>query len=190
MLLQTQDLSRDLLEQVLSRLKLSDRPAPTLDGLQTLYAAWCRKVPFDNVQKLIHLHVHTQGPLPGDDPAEFLTAWLTYGTEGPVGPATEHCTPSWCRWVLVRRVGLAPCSWPLRRHRTTARCWSPVRRPAMSSMPRSYTAPRCPSTSPPPQVSPIQRGVSTAASVRAPGISDGDLSIDLPGWTVALNRCR
>jgi len=82
MSLQTQGLSRDLLEQVLSRLGLSDRPAPTLDGLQTLYAAWCRKVPFDNVRKLIHLHDHTPGPLPGDDPAEFLTAWLTYGTGG------------------------------------------------------------------------------------------------------------
>jgi hypothetical protein len=38
----------DLLEQVLSRLGLSERPEPTLDGLQTLYAAWCRKVPFDS----------------------------------------------------------------------------------------------------------------------------------------------
>ena len=91
---QTQGLSRDLLEQVLSRLGLSDRPAPTLDGLQTLYAAWCRKVPFDNVRKLIYLHDHTPGPLPGDDPAEFLTAWLTYGTGGPARPAMGHCTPS------------------------------------------------------------------------------------------------
>jgi len=39
----------DVLEQVLSRLGLAERPAPTLDGLQRLYAAWCRKVPFDNV---------------------------------------------------------------------------------------------------------------------------------------------
>ena len=46
-------------------LRGSDRPAPTLDGLQTLYAAWCRKVPFDNVRKLIHFHSHASGPLPG-----------------------------------------------------------------------------------------------------------------------------
>ena len=72
----------DLLEQVLSKLGLAERPAPTLDGLQTLYAAWCRKVPFDNVRKLIHLSSHTSGPLPGDDPAEFLAAWLAYGTGG------------------------------------------------------------------------------------------------------------
>jgi N-hydroxyarylamine O-acetyltransferase len=82
MSLHTDALSMDLLEQVLSRLGLAERPAPTFDGLQTLYAAWCRKVPFDNVRKLIHLHTHAPGPLPGDDPAEFLTAWLTYGTGG------------------------------------------------------------------------------------------------------------
>jgi N-hydroxyarylamine O-acetyltransferase len=82
MALPTEALSMELLERVLSRLELSDRPAPTLHGLQTLYAAWCRKVPFDNVRKLIHLHNHDSGPLPGDDPAEFLDAWLAYGTGG------------------------------------------------------------------------------------------------------------
>ena len=82
MSLPTEALSMDLLERVLSRLGLAERPAPTLDGLQTLYAAWCRKVPFDNVRKLIHLHSHAPGPLPGDDPSEFLDAWLAYGTGG------------------------------------------------------------------------------------------------------------
>jgi N-hydroxyarylamine O-acetyltransferase len=82
MSLPTEALSMDVLERVLSRLELAERPAPTLDGLQTLYAAWCRKVPFDNVRKLIHLHSHAPGPLPGDDPSEFLEAWLTYGTGG------------------------------------------------------------------------------------------------------------
>ena len=73
-------LSIDLLERVLTKLGLSERPAPTLDGLQTLYAAWCRKVPFDNVRKLIHIHNHDPGPLPGDDATDFFEAWLTYGT--------------------------------------------------------------------------------------------------------------
>jgi N-hydroxyarylamine O-acetyltransferase len=72
----------DLLEQVLSKLGLSERPAPTLDGLHTLYAAWCRKVPFDNVRKRIHLHHHEPGPLPGDDATDFFEAWLTFGTGG------------------------------------------------------------------------------------------------------------
>src|SRR4029453_12915515 len=82
MALPTEWVSLDLLEQVLSRLGLAERPAPTLDGLQTLYAAWCRKVPFDNVRKLIHIHNHDPGPLPGDDSTDFFDAWLTYGTGG------------------------------------------------------------------------------------------------------------
>lgn len=82
MSLRTDGLSIDLLERVLMKLDLSDRPAATLDGLQTLYAAWCRKVPFDNVRKLIHLQNHALGPLPGDDATAFFEAWLTYGTGG------------------------------------------------------------------------------------------------------------
>jgi N-hydroxyarylamine O-acetyltransferase len=66
MSVQTEELSVDLLEQVLSKLGFADRPAPTLDGLQRVYAAWCRKVPFDNIRKLIHLHSHDPSPLPGD----------------------------------------------------------------------------------------------------------------------------
>jgi hypothetical protein len=53
----TEELAIDLLERVLMRLGLSNRPAPTLDGLQTLYAAWCRKVPFDLDCRLDHLYV-------------------------------------------------------------------------------------------------------------------------------------
>lgn len=82
MSLSAEELSMGVLERVLSRLGLAERPAPTFGGLQTLYAAWCRKVPFDNVRKLIHLHSHAPGPLPGDNPSEFLEAWLTYGTGG------------------------------------------------------------------------------------------------------------
>jgi N-hydroxyarylamine O-acetyltransferase len=82
MSLPTEALSMDVLERVLSRLGLVDRPAPTLDGLRTLYAAWCRSVPFDNVRKLIHIYHHDPGPLPGDDATDFFEAWLTYGTGG------------------------------------------------------------------------------------------------------------
>lgn len=78
----TDQLSPDLLERALLRLGFSDRPATTLGGLQTLYAAWCRNVPFDNVRKLIHLDRNESGPLPGDDAADFFEAWLTYGTGG------------------------------------------------------------------------------------------------------------
>jgi arylamine N-acetyltransferase len=82
MLVNAETLSMDLLERVLMKLGWSDHPAPTLDNLRTLYAAWCRKVPFDNVRKLIHVQNHDPGPLPGDDAADFFEAWLTYGTGG------------------------------------------------------------------------------------------------------------
>jgi arylamine N-acetyltransferase len=79
---QADALSTDLLERVLAGLGLSNRPTPDLSGLQAVYAAWCRKVPFDNVRKLIHVHNHDPGPLPGDNPTDFFEAWLTYGTGG------------------------------------------------------------------------------------------------------------
>jgi N-hydroxyarylamine O-acetyltransferase len=75
-------LTPELVERVLVKLGLSEHPAPTLEGLQTLYAAWCRKVPFDNIRKLIHIHTHDPGPLPGDDATDFFEAWLAYGTGG------------------------------------------------------------------------------------------------------------
>ena len=39
-----------LLERVLSKLGLSEPPSPTLEGLRTLYRAWCRKVPSARLQ--------------------------------------------------------------------------------------------------------------------------------------------
>jgi N-hydroxyarylamine O-acetyltransferase len=78
----TAELSTDLLERVLMKLGLPYRPAPTLDGLRILYAAWCRHVPFDNVRKLIHIHQHNPAPLPGDEATDFFENWLTYGTGG------------------------------------------------------------------------------------------------------------
>jgi arylamine N-acetyltransferase len=78
----TEALTPELVERVLFKLGLSEHPAPTPEGLQTLYAAWCRKVPFDNIRKLIHMHTHDPGPLPGDDATDFFQAWLAYGTGG------------------------------------------------------------------------------------------------------------
>lgn len=68
-----------LVEQVLERLGLSDRPTVSLDGLAMLYAAWGQRVPFDNIRKLIHLRRNDPGPLPGSAPADFFDAWLRYG---------------------------------------------------------------------------------------------------------------
>jgi len=70
------------IERVLAKLGLAARPEPSLEGLKQLYAAWCLKVPFDNVRKLIHLRRQEPGPLPGDTAGDFFEAWLRHGTGG------------------------------------------------------------------------------------------------------------
>ena len=77
-----QELPAPLVERTLEKLGLGTIPSPNLKGLSELYEAWCRRVPFDNVRKLIHLSRKESGPLPGDSAADFLTAWLRYGTGG------------------------------------------------------------------------------------------------------------
>src|SRR5262249_24913150 len=79
-------LPRPLLENVLAQSGLMRIPDPTLGGLRTLYSAWCREVPFDNVRKLIHLQTATTGPMPGSTPEDFFTGWLKYRTGGTCWP--------------------------------------------------------------------------------------------------------
>lgn len=75
-------LSEDLQERVLAGLGFDQRPTPDFEALRRLYSAWCRKVPFDNVRKLIHVRAGKTGPLPGSTATDFLEAWLKYGTGG------------------------------------------------------------------------------------------------------------
>lgn len=67
---------------MLEKLGFAAAPSADLAGLGELYAAWCRRVPFDNVRKLIWLREEIPGPLPGDDATDFLQAWLEHGTGG------------------------------------------------------------------------------------------------------------
>ncbi len=73
-------LKRDLVERVLARLGFAEQPEPSLTGLTELYQAWCRRVPFDNIRKLIHVRSDNAATLPGDAPNEFFEAWLAHGT--------------------------------------------------------------------------------------------------------------
>ena len=75
-------LSPTLVERVLDRLGLDTAPEPTPDGLGRLYGAWCQRVPFDNLRKLVHLHRGDRGPLPGSEPDDFFEAWLAHGAGG------------------------------------------------------------------------------------------------------------
>jgi len=52
----------------------------SLAGLADLYGAWCRRVPFDNIRKLIHVRADNPAALPGDAPNAFFEAWLAHGT--------------------------------------------------------------------------------------------------------------
>lgn len=72
----------ELAERVLERLGFTCLPTADRPGLDALYGAWCRRVPFDNTRKRIAVEAGDPGRLPGDDPVEFLEAWLADGTGG------------------------------------------------------------------------------------------------------------
>jgi arylamine N-acetyltransferase len=71
-----------LVEQVLQKLGLQKHPGNDLSGLETLYGQWCRKVPFDNLQKRLFFSAGGKGPLPGHTANNFFRDWLAYGTGG------------------------------------------------------------------------------------------------------------
>jgi len=79
-------LAPQLVERVLAKLGLRRRPSLELAGLNTLYAAFCGNVPFDNIRKRIWFAAHQTTPLPGGDPSEFFDDWLRYGTGGTCWP--------------------------------------------------------------------------------------------------------
>jgi N-hydroxyarylamine O-acetyltransferase len=72
----------ELQERVLSRLGFGLRLEPSFENLRSIYAAWCQRVPFDNVRKLIHMRRGNSGAMPGGTPPDFFEAWLRHGTGG------------------------------------------------------------------------------------------------------------
>ena len=75
-----------LVERVLTKLGLRQRPELDLAGLNALYAAFCANIPFDNVQKRIWFAGPQTSPLPGGNPNEFFDGWLQHGTGGTCWP--------------------------------------------------------------------------------------------------------
>ena len=71
-----------LVDRVLARLGIADRITVDLAGLSRLYHAWCEAIPFDNVQKLVHLGENRTGPLPGSTAEDFFESFLTSGAGG------------------------------------------------------------------------------------------------------------
>ena len=75
-------LSPTLVERVLEKLGLPNWPALDLNGLNSVYAAICGSIPFDNVQKRIWFASDRTKPVTGGDPVEFFENWLKHGTGG------------------------------------------------------------------------------------------------------------
>jgi len=71
-----------LVEQVLQKLGFSNRPESDLNGLSAVYGRWCRKIPFDNIQKRLFYTGPAEGPVPGYNSTDFFQKWLAYGTGG------------------------------------------------------------------------------------------------------------
>jgi N-hydroxyarylamine O-acetyltransferase len=84
--LAVETLHEQLVERILARLGFDRRPTPTIDALRSLYSAWCERVPFDNIRKLIHVRAANPAPLPGSTPEDFFEAWLKFGAGGTCWP--------------------------------------------------------------------------------------------------------
>jgi N-hydroxyarylamine O-acetyltransferase len=82
----TETLQEKLVERILARLGFNRRPDPSVDALRGLYSAWCERVPFDNIRKLIHVRAANPAPLPGSTPEDFFEAWLNFGAGGTCWP--------------------------------------------------------------------------------------------------------
>jgi arylamine N-acetyltransferase len=80
-------ISAELSERVLSMLGLKSRPAPDLDGLNQIYAAYSGHIPNDNIHKRIWLVGDKSKPVTGGEPTEFFENWLVHRTGGTCFPA-------------------------------------------------------------------------------------------------------
>lgn len=70
-----------LRDAVCARLGVAIAP-PSLAFLNAVYGAWCLRIPFDNVRKLIALREGYTAPLPGTHAVDFFAHWLAHGTGG------------------------------------------------------------------------------------------------------------
>ena len=92
-------LNRDLLERVLTAFGIHGSISTDLAGLNEVYAAWCRSVPFDNVRKMIALRSGNRQQLRGLDPTDFFENWLANGIGGTCWPSSN------AMYALLRTLG-------------------------------------------------------------------------------------
>jgi N-hydroxyarylamine O-acetyltransferase len=81
-------LSEGLREAILNRLGIPHPPPADLDGLRTIYRAWCKYVPFDNIGKVISLRTGA-GALHGIYAVQFFESWLAEGNGATCWPSAN-----------------------------------------------------------------------------------------------------
>lgn len=88
-----------LLHRARERLGVSSPISIDVEGLHRVYRAWCERVPFDNVRKMIALRTGVSGALPGADAIDFFENWLEHGCGGTCWPSSNAL------FELVRALG-------------------------------------------------------------------------------------
>jgi N-hydroxyarylamine O-acetyltransferase len=81
-------LAAETAEAVLDRLGFTRPPVADRAGLDAVYLAWCRTVPFDNLIKRIDIADGTT-PFRNDTPEPFFALFLEHGTGGTCWPSTR-----------------------------------------------------------------------------------------------------
>jgi N-hydroxyarylamine O-acetyltransferase len=92
-------LAASLRDAVSDRLGFRHPPSADLDGLHAIYGAWCERVPFDNVGKLIALRTQPTGPFRAIHAIPFLETWLAEGIGGTCWPSSNAL------YTLLRSLG-------------------------------------------------------------------------------------
>jgi N-hydroxyarylamine O-acetyltransferase len=74
-------LDLELRDAILERFGFAAPPEADFSGLCAIYNAWCQRVPFENLGKVIALR-SDGAPLPGRYAPSFFRSWLAHGTGG------------------------------------------------------------------------------------------------------------
>lgn len=90
-------LPASLRDAVLDRLGFAHPPTADLEGLRAIYGAWCERVPFDNVGKVIALR--TDAPLRAIHAVAFFETWLAEGIGATCWPSSNAL------YTLLRSLG-------------------------------------------------------------------------------------
>jgi arylamine N-acetyltransferase len=92
-------LPASLCDAVLQRLGFPHPPAADLAGLRAIYGAWCERVPFNNVGKVIALRTDAASPLRAIHAIPFFENWLAEGVGGTCWPSANAL------YTLLRSLG-------------------------------------------------------------------------------------